>query len=397
MDRLAEQLVRAAARAQARAEYATWVTVLTAHETGTREVDLEDAPEIGKELGRREVTLELAQTLNVTENRIWAMVSDAATIRDRAERVWIAFGDGSLDAARVSAIAATIDKLTKTSSVEALDASVVPYATTHTLGELRAWLNRMRARLEPEETRDEANHAIGRRRVDITHNDDGTSWLSALLPTPVALAVGNRLRKAAKQLPKVDTDTGEIDRRTRDQKQADLVGHWLTSCTGTFTDIRAEIAIAIDATDLIDLTDGPGITRDGEHAIPAEWVRELAASETTLFRRLVVDPLGQVLDTTSLGYQPSDALRSALHWRDGTCRVAGCRAPASETDLDHELAFDRGGTTSASNLRCLCRKHHNMKSHGRLPEKFIAPAVERRERWHLPAPVVVELDLYPAA
>ncbi|MCL3837097.1 HNH endonuclease signature motif containing protein [Aeromicrobium duanguangcaii] len=393
MDTSTASMLRTAARVQARADYATWSMILAAHTLGTDEVDAQDVPPIGKELGRREVTLEIAQTLHVTENRVWAIVSDARTVRDRAPRVWIAFRDGSLNAARVSQIAATIDRLTTTASVEALDASVVGYATTHTLGELRSWLKRLRARLEPAAVQAEASRAVETRRVDISHNDDGTSWLSALLHTPVAIAVGERLRRAAKALPKIDPDTGDRDRRTRDQKQADLVGHWLTSCTGTETQIRAEIAIAIDAADLIGLTDGPGITRDDEHALPPEWVRELAASETTLFRRLVLDPVGNVLDTSALGYQPPGALRAALHWRDGTCRVAGCRAPASETDLDHELAYDRGGGTTAANLRCLCRKHHNMKSHGRLPEKYIAPPVERRERWHLPSPLVIEFDL----
>ncbi|MBC9225133.1 DUF222 domain-containing protein [Aeromicrobium sp. 636] len=393
MDTSTTLMLHHAARVQARAEYATWSMILAAHTLGTDEVDAQDAPPIGKELGRREVTLEIAQALHVTENRVWAIVNDARTVRDRATRVWIAFHDGSLDAARVSQIAATIDRLTATASVEALDASVVSYATTHTVGELRSWLNRMRARLEPAEVQAEADRAVETRRVDITHNGDGTSWLSALLPTPVAIAVGERLRRAAKALPKYDPDTGDRDRRTRDQKQADLVGHWLTSCTGTETQIHAEIAIAIDAADLIGLTDGPGNTRDGEHPVPPEWVRELAASDTTLFRRLVLDPVGNVLDTTALGYQPPGALRAALHWRDGTCRVAGCRAPASETDLDHELAYDRGGGTTAANLRCLCRKHHNMKSHGRLPEKYIAPPIEHRERWHLPSPLVIEVDL----
>lgn len=396
MDQVEQRLLQGAARAQARAEYALWSLVLTSHESACAEVDAEEAPEIGKELGRREVTLHLAQALRMTEHRVWGLVNDAATLRDRAPRTWIAFGDGSIDAARAGLIAATIGQLETTAAAEALDASVVAYATTHTTGELRSWLRRMRARLEPEQVSAEAERAVDTRRVDISHNGDGTSWLSALLPTHVAIAVGHRLRRAAQALPKIDAETGEIDRRTRDQRQADLVGHWLTSCTGTETDIRAEIAISIDATDLVGLTDGPGVTRDGEAALPAEWVRELAASETTLFRRLVLDPLGRVLDTTSLGYQPPDSLRAALHWRDGTCRVAGCRAPVAETDLDHELAYDRGGTTSAANLRCLCRKHHNMKSHGRLPEKFIAPAVEHRERWHLPAPVVAELDLWPA-
>ncbi len=397
MEQMTEHLVRTVARAQARAEFATWSTVLATHDHGTRAVDLEDGPEIRKELGRREVTLELARVLNVTENRIWTIVIHARTVRDRAPRTWQAFGGGSVDAARVGAIAMTIDKLTTSAAVEALDASVVAYASSHTLGELRGWLNRMRARLEPEAAETEAEQAIERRRVEITHNDDGTSWLSALLPTHVAIAVGSRLRKATKKLPKIDPETGERDRRNREQKRADLVAHWLTNCTGTFTDIRAEIAISIDAADLIDFTAGPGISRDEELPIPAEWVRELAASETTLFRRLVLDPIGNVLDTTSLGYQPPGLMRAALQWRDGTCRVAGCRASVTQTDLDHEIAYDRGGTTTAKNLRCLCRKHHNMKSHDRLPEKFIAPPVEHRERWHLPAPVVYQLDLYPAA
>src|SRR5690606_20742515 len=100
----------------------------------------------------------------------------------------------------------------------------------------------LRRRLEPEGADAETARAIEDRRVSISHNDDGTSWPNALLPTPMAIAVGERLRKTAKSLPAVDPDTGEKDRRTRDQKQADVLGHWLTSCTGTSTDIRAEIA-----------------------------------------------------------------------------------------------------------------------------------------------------------
>src|SRR5690606_125024 len=158
-----------------------------------------------------------------------------------------------------------------------------------------------------------------------------------------------------------------------------VLGHWLTSCTGTSTDIRAEIAISIAATDLIGLTDGPGLTLDGE-PVGADWVRELAQSEHTLFRRLVLDPPGTVLDPPFLNYRPTEALRKALRWRDGTCRVAGCRAPVHETDLDHAKAYDAGGQTTASNLRCLCRKHHNMKSHGHLDDRYLdepAPHLER--------------------
>src|SRR5690606_36685851 len=244
------------------------------------------------------------------------------------------------------------------------------YAVSHTVNELRSWLRRFRARVEPEATEIETAKAVEGRHVSVTHNGDGTSWLNALLPTGVAIAAGARLRRGAPALPGIDSATDEKDTRPREQKQADILAHWLTSCTGTDTDIRAEIAISIPATDLLGYTEGPGVTRDGE-PLAQSWVRELATSEHTIFRRLVLNPLGQVLDTTILGYRPTEALRQALHWRDGSCRVAGCSAPVRETDLDHAVDYDAGGETSAKNLRCLCRKHHNMKSHGRRDDRFL--------------------------
>ena len=294
---------------------------------------------------------------------------------------------------RVSAIAATVEKLETPESWETLEKAAPDYAATHTVAELRAWLRRLRARLEPEQTADERAKAVEERRVSITHNDDGTSWLNALLPTGVAIAVGDRLRRAAKALPSADPETGEKDTRTREQKQADLLAHWLTCSEGTQTDIRAEIAISIAATDLIGLTDGPGLTLDGEPVGP-EWVRELAQSEHTVFRRLVLDPLGHVLDTSVLRYRPGESLRDAIRWRDGTCRVMGCRAPATEADQDHALAYDSGGETTGSNLRCLCRRHHNMKSHGHLNDRHLDTPARWTERYVATAPPLLSrLDL----
>ncbi|MBC9226536.1 DUF222 domain-containing protein [Aeromicrobium sp. zg-636] len=372
-------------RARAVAECEEWEFVASFHCQQVAEIDRSDEVLLTKELARREVTLELAQALRITEHRVWAMVHEAATIRQKVPGIWSSFRAGDIDAGRVSAIADTAERLETPEARAALEASAPAYAASHTLTELRAWLRRLRARLEPDQTQTEITQAVEERRVSITHNDDGTSWLNALLPTGVAVAVGERLRRAAKALPPTDPDTGERDRRTRDQKHADLVGHWLTSCTGTATDIRAEIAISIPATDLVGHTSGPGITLDGE-PVAAAWVRELATSEHTILRRLVLDPLGHVLDTEVLTYRPPERLRQALRWRDGSCRVAGCRAPVHDTDLDHAQAYDAGGSTSGSNLRCLCRKHHNMKSHGHLDDRHLDTPLRHVERYAM-APV----------
>ncbi|GAA3524447.1 hypothetical protein AFL01nite_15210 [Aeromicrobium flavum] len=379
-------------RARAMAEFEEWDFVVSQHVRRVAEIDRTDDIVLSKELARREVTLELAQALRVTEHQVWSMVREAQIVRERTPAVWEAFRAGDLDAVRVTAIADSAARLQTRDSWQKLEHSAPEYAATHTIAELRAWLRRLRARLEPEGADAETARALADRRVNVTHNDDGTSWLNALLPTGVAIAVAERLRKAAKALPSVDPETGETDTRTREQKQADLLGHWLTSCTGTETDIRAEIAISIAATDLIGLTNGPGITRDGE-PVTSAWVRELAGSEHTLFRRLVLDPRGDILDTTVLNYRPTEALRKALRWRDGTCRVAGCRAPVHDTDLDHAKPYDTGGETTASNLRCLCRKHHNMKSHDHLDDRHLDTPMRIIERYLPCPPTVGFLDL----
>ena len=382
-------------RARSVAEFEEWSFVLTQQERRRAEIDRLDETVLGKELARREVTLALAQALHVSEQRLWVVTHRARFLRDSAPAVWEAFRRGDIDAARAGVIAETGQRLQTSEALRAVEHTAPGYAATHTLAELRAWLRRLRARLEPATVEGEAARAVEERRVHVEHNGDGTSWLNTLLPTGVALAVQQRLRRAAKALPSIDAATGERDRRTRDQKQADLVAHWLTCSLGTETDIRAEIAVSIAATDLVGHTIGPGVTRDGGEPLPTAWVRELATSEHAVFRRLVTDPLGRVLDTSVLTYRPPQSLRDALRWRDGTCRVAGCRAPVDQTDLDHQTAHHVGGPTSADNLRCLCRRHHAMKSHDHLHERHLDHPIRYVERYLVRPVTTLTIDYVP--
>lgn len=61
-------------------------------------------------------------------------------------------------------------------------------------------------------------------------------------------------------------------------------------------------------------------------------------------------------------YQPTDAIRTFVEGRDGTCRWPGCSVPAQNCQLDHRHNFDEGGPTSPSNLFALCQHHHNIKT-----------------------------------
>ena len=60
-------------------------------------------------------------------------------------------------------------------------------------------------------------------------------------------------------------------------------------------------------------------------------------------------------------YTPSKGLAEFVRCRDLTCRFPGCSQPATETDIDHTIAWPIG-PTCASNLKCLCRRHHLLKT-----------------------------------
>jgi hypothetical protein len=60
-------------------------------------------------------------------------------------------------------------------------------------------------------------------------------------------------------------------------------------------------------------------------------------------------------------YVASRALDMFVRCRDLTCRWPGCDKPADRCDLDHTVPYPLG-PTHASNLKCLCRFHHLLKT-----------------------------------
>ncbi len=66
-------------------------------------------------------------------------------------------------------------------------------------------------------------------------------------------------------------------------------------------------------------------------------------------------------DAPEPGYRPSAKLEQFIRCRDLTCRFPGCEEPAEFCDLDHTIPYPVG-PTHPSNLKCLCRKHHLLKT-----------------------------------
>ncbi len=60
-------------------------------------------------------------------------------------------------------------------------------------------------------------------------------------------------------------------------------------------------------------------------------------------------------------YRPSKRLADFVRCRDLTCRFPGWREPATNCDLEHTIPWP-DGPTCASNITCLCRRHHLLKT-----------------------------------
>ena len=83
----------------------------------------------------------------------------------------------------------------------------------------------------------------------------------------------------------------------------------------------------------------------------------------------------------ALTYRPGAALADSVRHRDRTCRHPGCDVPAPNCEIDHIVPYNhhnptRGGWTITSNLHCLCRYHHSLKTMGTWTPTMLTGAVE---------------------
>ena len=82
-----------------------------------------------------------------------------------------------------------------------------------------------------------------------------------------------------------------------------------------------------------------------------------------------------------------------MRTRDLTCCFPGCDRPAEYCDVDHTIPYAARGLTHPGNLKCLCRKHHLLKtfwigpggwSDEQLPDGTIVWTTPTGRRKHVP-------------
>jgi len=316
---------------------------------------------------RDELAHALRWTVNATGTRIAAARSlvghpdllalvDSATISAWAARL-VTDHLADLDPDQAASVIGTVS----TRAQARLDDGRRPYNSA----EINRIARAARLRVCPESERQARVRAFAGRRVFVHRQADGMATLIADLAESDAHRIHRRLSALAQGLASDAAADGLPDPRTRDQMRADVLVDLVLDGSGVGQAAsagrgRPDIQVIVTLETLLGPAGGPAEV-PGLGPIPASVARELAADGR--WTAWIVDASGAVTATGSRGYVPTEAVARLVRAREPRCRFPGCRQPATRCDLDHTVPWPRGSTTP-ENLGPLCRRHHQLKTHG---------------------------------
>ena len=288
----------------------------------------------------------------------------AMAMRDRLPQVGKVFLAGDIDYRAFQTIVFRTELITDDEVLARVDAQVAVVVSRRpslTRGGLAAAVDHVVARVDRDAVRRAAKAATDR-YVDVVADEKGMAWLSGSVFGTDGQALDRRLDELA-------ASVCQGDPRSRKQRRADALGalaagadRLVCGCGGAGCGAAAPargssvvIHVVAEQATVEGSGAAPGVAPGVEGLIPAEVVAELAKSA-----RLV--PLSPPAQDAEPHYAPSAKLADFVRCRDLTCRAPGCDRPASACDVDHTIPYADGGATHPSNLKCLCRLHHLMKT-----------------------------------
>jgi hypothetical protein len=321
---------------------------------------------------------DVAAALRMSTGTAQIRIDVARTLVNHLPNVCSALAMGEISPAHATVIAresaSAIRDGMGPAHIYSIEQSALAYAEFHTPTQVANKVRTTIAKLAPEPFEEIVERARDTRRVSCFREVDGLSTIVAILPAEDAQIVMKAIENfihaqvAAETIGTDDSEVAPGQHRSMDMKRADA----LTSiATWSLQQSTAEVKlhrrpvtvnVTIDLPTLLGLAENPGQLA-GYGAIPASVARALASDGK--WQRFITDPqTGTLLDYGRESYEPPQALVDFLIARDRTCRFPGCRHSAARADLDHAQSWESGGETSAANLGALCRRHHQLKTHG---------------------------------
>jgi len=342
-------------------------------------------------VARRELVFELAAALRIPERTIEGMLDEAQALTTSLPATVVALTDGDISYRHAAAMLDQARSL-PVEAWSAFEEALLPDARELTVSKFTRKARRRRERLHPVSIGERHAAAVTERRVWVRLLEDGMADLTARLSAEAALAAYDRLTQIAEsqKAPDDDRHIGQMraDALTDlllsgDTCAASADGEALLSDTAQATHenvghgIRPEVAVTVPVMTLLGLTEEPGLTEkpglteepgelSGYGPIDPDTARRQAARAPSFTRILVHPVTSAILDVDRKRYRVPADLRTALAFRDGTCRTVGCNRPAGHCDIDHTIARADGGTTRIGNLSHQCGIHHPFKHHTRV-------------------------------
>lgn len=308
------------------------------------------------------VAAEVAAAFRIRLAMAGSYLRYALAMRERLPAVAAAFRAGDIDYRLFQTIVYRTDLITDAAILAKVDAQLAVRVTrwpSMTRGRLAGQIDRVVAFADVDAVR--RHEALkGGREVSIWESEGGIAEVHGRLFVTDATALDKRLDALAATVCPADP-------RSRDQRRADALG--VLAGGGDQLGCRCGTAgcaaggrragpvvihVIADQAAVAGTGVAPASSLAADGLIPAAVVAELAKS--SVLRPLPV-PIGGEAQ-----YVASTKLAAYVRARDLTCRAPGCDRPAGESDLDHTVPYDFGGATHPSNLKCLCRTHHLLKT-----------------------------------
>jgi hypothetical protein len=351
-----------------------------------------------REMAIRSIALEFGAAVRTSDRTMQRRMGDAEQLLRLFPSTVDALAAARIDAGHAAAILDTGCVINDDDVRAAFEKVVLDKAATDTPARTRAFARQLAERFNPRTIDERFAAANEDRTVTVTELDDGMAELRALLPAAVAFGIFDRLTQQAKKVQQrnaaarreraadqgdVEAGAGEtapiaveagadaiVDERSRNHIRADLFSDLLL--TGTpYIDvkgetipnglgaIRAQVQITVPVTTLTGVTTGGG-QLDGRSPVDSATACRLAGNAPG-WDRVMTDPVrGTVIDVDK--YNPLASQQRFLDARDVHCRGLGCRQPVRRSQLDHNLEYHEGGSTSIHNLCHLCVRHHTLKT-----------------------------------